>query len=289
MARKHVVRVGTAGIPLSCKGTSTLEGIDCVHGMGLDAMEIEFVRSIYLSREASKKVGQKARDLSVELSVHAPYAINLASKNERVRKNSVRMIAECLDRASLAGARIVVVHAGYYSGQAKSHDIELVEKGFEAARELSRVPKKRVLIGMETMGRQSTIGTLEETILVSERVEGVVPVIDFGHIHARTHGGLRTVQDFARVIDTVESHGLGDWHHCHISCVYHEDGNEKHHLPLSAREPDFSLLARAIVENGYKLTCISESPLIEKDALVFRDMIEQEEKKHARREKSGEQ
>jgi len=37
---------GTAGIPLSSKGLGTEEGIREVRGLGLGAMELEFVRRI---------------------------------------------------------------------------------------------------------------------------------------------------------------------------------------------------------------------------------------------------
>ncbi|MBI4449520.1 TIM barrel protein, partial [Candidatus Uhrbacteria bacterium] len=44
--------------------------------------------------------------------VHTPYYINLASKEERTRQASVRVIREELERASLIGATYVMTHLG---------------------------------------------------------------------------------------------------------------------------------------------------------------------------------
>ena len=71
-----MLKVGTAGIPSSTKG-STLDGIRRVKELGLDAMEIEFVRGVYMKNEMASKAGELAKSLGVALTVHAPYYINL--------------------------------------------------------------------------------------------------------------------------------------------------------------------------------------------------------------------
>ena len=42
---------GTAGIPLSTPGSSTIDGIYHLKALGLDALEIEFVRQVYLTEK----------------------------------------------------------------------------------------------------------------------------------------------------------------------------------------------------------------------------------------------
>ena len=39
-----MIRFGPAGIPLSCKGRTLKDGIEDVHGLGLNAMEVQMVR-----------------------------------------------------------------------------------------------------------------------------------------------------------------------------------------------------------------------------------------------------
>ena len=45
----------------------------------LTACEISFTRSIYLKEEDAKEIGEKAKELGINLSIHAPYFINLNS------------------------------------------------------------------------------------------------------------------------------------------------------------------------------------------------------------------
>lgn len=49
--------------------------------------------------------------------IHAPYYINLASLEGRIRHSSVRVLREELERGSVLGARYVMAHPGSYAGQ----------------------------------------------------------------------------------------------------------------------------------------------------------------------------
>ena len=51
---------GTAGIPISAKGFGTVEGIEEVRNLGLDAMELEFVRNINISEQKAPQVKEAA-------------------------------------------------------------------------------------------------------------------------------------------------------------------------------------------------------------------------------------
>ena len=64
------------------------------------------------------------------------------------------------------------------------------------------------LVGIETSGRQELWGTVEEVLEVCNHVEGTVPVLNIGHIHARGHGSMRTSEDYAELFDMVrENYG----------------------------------------------------------------------------------
>ena len=77
-----MLKIGVAGLPVGSAGT--LDGIKKVKDLGLSACEIEFVRNIYMSNELAEKTGELAKSLGLDLTVHAPYYINLNSKNEEV-------------------------------------------------------------------------------------------------------------------------------------------------------------------------------------------------------------
>jgi len=61
--------IGTGGVPISCKSKSTVEGVKCIHELGLNAMEVEFVRGVKMNNTAAKEVGETAKELGVKLSV----------------------------------------------------------------------------------------------------------------------------------------------------------------------------------------------------------------------------
>lgn len=54
-----------------------------------------------------------ARAADLDLYVHAPYVINLASTNNRIRIPSRKLLQSIVDGAALVGAKGVVVHGGH--------------------------------------------------------------------------------------------------------------------------------------------------------------------------------
>ena len=65
------------------------------------------------------------RESKIDIYVHAPYLINLASPNNRVRIPSRKILAQIVEAASLIGAKGVVVHGGSVGAD------ETIEVGFE--------------------------------------------------------------------------------------------------------------------------------------------------------------
>lgn len=265
------VYIGTAGIPISLMGKSTSEAITQLPSLGLNALELEFVRQIYIKKEFAKDLKPIAEKAKVKLSVHAPYFINLASQKKEVIGRSKGIILRCLEIADAAGASPVVVHVGYYSGRSKREAYELTKKGLI---EIRKKYKGKVNIGIENMGKQKSFGTLDEVISLSREIKGVVPVIDWGHHHARTNGGLKTEKDFEYILNRLKKELKIKQLHTHMTCLKYEKGNEKHHLSLEAKSPDYRLLAKVLKKRKEDITIISESPILEKDALLFKKWLE---------------
>lgn len=262
-----MIWIGVAGIPISFFGTSTSEAIAKLPSLELNAMEIEFVRNIYLSKENAKDLKSIAEKAKVKLSIHAPYYINLASQKKEVIGKSKIIILRCLDVADTAGASPVVIHAGYYSGRPEKEAYDLVKK---ALIEIRKKYKGRSNIGIECMGKQKSFGTLNEIISLSKEIDGVVPVIDWGHYHALTNGGLKNKKDFEYILNKLKKELKIKELHTHMTCLKYENGNEKHHLSLDVRSPDYKLLADVLKKRKEEITIISESPVLEKDALLFK-------------------
>jgi deoxyribonuclease-4 len=135
------------------------------------------------------------------------------------------------------------------------------------------------MLGPEITGRVKQYGSLEEIISLSKNVERCLPVVDWCHLHARTNGNLKTVNDFTDVISKLQDELDVKEFHMHFSGVEYSKNNERRHLPLSSNQPNHQLLAQALIETEINTTLICESPLLEKDALNFKKLLQKESRK----------
>jgi len=264
------IRLGPAGIPISCKGGSSIEGVRCVADLGLSAMEVAFTHGIYMSLQAAKEMGKVAKDLDIELSIHAPYYINLASEKPKVVKDSKKRIIDSLERGNLMNATVVVAHAGYY-GKDKENSKKMI---LEACKEISNIIESKnwnIKFGLETMGKQKSFGTLEEIIEISKKVKNIIPYLDLAHIYARNGGKINYKEVFNKLkLKKYHSHFSG----IKYSLVGIGKGNEKNHVPLREGGPDFKRFAKEIMKRKKDITIISESPILEQDSLLMKKVFE---------------
>jgi len=274
------MRFGPAGYPSSVKGSkdSGSDALNILKNIGLNALEMEFVHGVKTSAAKAKEIGAKAKELDIRLSAHAPYYISFNSENPETRVKSVSWVMDTVRIAHDLGAYIIVIHAAHYGKTSPKEATDAVIDGLNRCREIMDDENiKDVIIGLETMGRPATWGTLKEIGEVMDNIPGVRPVLDVGHVHARYGGSLRTKADMSSL--TEEFFPLaGDMPHFHISCMQYTDKGEKEHIPLSAKDPDMSLLAEALIDCKKDCTFICESPLLEEDALNFKRMFPQQEK-----------
>jgi deoxyribonuclease-4 len=68
---------------------------------------------------------EELREAAIDIYVHAPYLLNLASPNNRVRIPSRKMLAQIVEASDLIGAKGVIVHGGSVGSD------EDVDVGFE--------------------------------------------------------------------------------------------------------------------------------------------------------------
>ena len=264
---------GTAGIPIHCKGGS-VAGVGCVRALGLGAMELEFVHSVNLKPEKARLVGEAARKNKVILSCHAPYYVNLVSKEKQKREASKQRILKACESLEAAGGGYCVFHPGFYGGRDKREAFE--EYLIELA-DLSERAKKfgHVNLAPETTGKPSQLGSLGE--LLAGVGGNVWLCIDFAHLHSRGNGCLKAQKDFDAIMEKIKS-SLGNRGikrlHCHFSGIEFTEKGERRHLPLSSKSPDFLLLAKSLKKFKADGVIICESPPIEDDALYMKRVWE---------------
>jgi len=270
------VRLGPAGVPTVSTKRSTVEGIRTVAQLGLNAMEVEFVRGVAMSLEGAEEAGRVASQLDVRLSVHAPYFINLCSKDRKVAEASKKRIVESALRAERMGAVEVVVHPGYYGGLSSEQAYGLVKQRYgEILDELKEKGVERARVAFETTGKVSQFGSLEELVSLA-RETGCLLCVDFAHIYARQAGRI----DYAEVFDKLKP--LKPKHlHIHFSGIEWTPakkgpgGNEKNHVEIKHGKPPFKPLAEEILKRKIDVTIISESPILEQDSLAMKKVFEE--------------
>jgi deoxyribonuclease-4 len=269
-----MIRIGQAGIPLSCKGRTNKDGIIYTHKeLDLNAIEIQYVRGLYvMSDEEARIIREYSTENDIEVHVHAPYYINLAGDEEEVEM-SFEKIMKSSQMAHNMGAKTVVIHPGFYGENSEKKTLKMIIKNSKKIVGMLKRKKIDVDIGLETMGKQRVFGSLDEVIEVCRNVKGLIPIIDLGHIHARGNGCLKERKDFENIFEKLEPLGLKHYL-IHVTGVLYEDGNEFYHIPIRKGDMPIAPLLDIILDNNYNVTLISESPLLEHDAVYIRLQVE---------------
>ncbi len=279
-----MIRFGPAGIPLSCKGRTVRDGVLYARALELDAMEVQFVRGIRMTEEDAEKVREAAEECDIDLHVKAPYYLNLAGDEQNVEMSFHKIIATG-KLGDIMGAQTVVFHPGFYGDLSKEETMKRVVSNLREVRNVFIREGWKPRLGIEVMGKRNVFGSLDEVIEVCKRVKGVVPVVDFAHIHARGNGILQEPEDFQAVFDRLEELKL-DHYLIHFTGVHYENGNARYRLPIKKADLKFEPLCEVLLEKNYNCTIVSTSPIMEHDAMymniVFDRVKERREQRIAR-------
>ena len=242
---------------------STLSAPKWLSEIGLDAYEFEAGNGLTAGAATLAAIGKEAALHNIRMSYHTPYFISLSGVDPEKRLKSIGYIRQSLDAASLLGAKTIVVHTGSAAKITREEAMRLAADTLYKTLEAVGTPS--AAIGLETMGKQNQLGTLDEVISLCRIDPHLVPVVDFGHMNARECGGVfKTVDDYYRVfykIGDALGDGVGKNLHCHFSKIEWTAAGEKRHLTFedSVYGPDYEPLIEAIVKNGLTPTIISES------------------------------
>ena len=229
-----------------------------------------------------KKIGEKAAESSIVLSLHAPYFISIASDDDDIILKSINHTVKCVDGAAAMGAYIIVVHSGSLGKNIREKALEKAKSTLSRIIDiLNKTGKTKVRIGLETMGKQNQLGTLEEVIELCKIDEILCPVVDFGHLNARNDGeNFKTTEDYQKVFEKI-GEGLGDnkakYMHCHFSKIEYTKMGEKKHLTFKDKifGPEFEPLAEVLVKNKLYPNIICESDgTMDIDALYMKNTYE---------------
>jgi deoxyribonuclease IV len=252
---KMVVKFGPAGIGPIKDVEKTFK---LYKEKGIRAAEIPFTYGIFIKKkEEAEKVGNTAKKFDISLSIHAPYWINLNSKEKKKIEESKKRILDTCEVASWMGAGTVVFHAGFYGKDSKENTYQEIKKSMIEMQEVMKKKKWKVKLAPETMGKINVFGSAEE-ILKLVKETGCSFCLDFAHLHARSLGK----ENYKEIYEKFKH--FPDLH-CHFSGIVFGEKGEKMHK-LTPKE-EIEKLIRAIPSNK-EITIINESPSPVEDSIT---------------------
>jgi deoxyribonuclease-4 len=268
---------GTVGSPISTpkKPGGSVGAILRSKELGLEALELGWVRAVRVTEETCASINTTAKEQGVLISVHAPYFINLNATDEEWTNSRKRLMDSAI-YGNLAGATDIIFHPGSYFNRPPAEVLPIAIRRLEGCRTELQAMGNNVILRPETMGKSAMLGTLEDTLAMAGAIPGVVPCIDFAHLHARPgDGSTNTYDEFSRILE-LYGNTLGEQAlsrlHIHLSGIQYGEKGEREHLPLKESDLNLNDLFRSLAEFHCQGRILCESPIMEEDALYMKEL-----------------
>lgn len=257
-----MIKIGPAGTD----GLGYIKAIPKAAALGFGILECPFTHGVNVSNEMAKEIGAVRAAAKIDLSIHAPYFINLVSEEKAKIIASKKRILDTCERAHHMGAKYVVFHAGFYGKM----DHKKVYSGIAAEiKDMMNTIKKNkwsVELAPETTGKGSQFGDLAE-LLALVKDTGCHLTVDFAHLIARYNGR----EEHGKILDELKKNKIKHIH-AHFSGIEFTPKGERRHIPLT--KEFFMPLATELVKRKTDISIICEAPDPFADAMMMKQIIE---------------
>jgi len=253
--------------PSGTSGLGYEEGIRLCSKLKLDLLEVAFTHGVHMSIDAAKKVGIIAEDNNVQLSIHAPYFINLVSKEkEKITASKKRILESCSRGNEFFSENMkrkipIVFHPGYYQDLDKDDVYEGIKQEISEMIEVIEENDWNVVLAPETTGKPTQFGDIDELLQLSKELKTAI-CVDFAHLLARNNGNV----DYEEIIKRLPQN-----FHAHYSGINYGPKGEKNHIPIDVNE--FKKLINLLQKHKKDVTMICESPEPFRDAEKMRNVL----------------
>jgi deoxyribonuclease IV len=264
---------GISGLPLAngSRRFNYASGIEYISSLGLDAMELLFVRSVNITDKNSAGILRAKVAHNVYLSAHGSYYINLNADTLALQEQSLERIRQAAEALSKVQGGNLTFHPGFYLKNSNEETYATIRANLE------RLPDMGITYRLETTGKSTQFGAIEELVSLCKEIYTCKLCIDFSHIHARNNGGLKEYDDFAAILQYVSDElgppALQDLHF-HIGGIRYSEKGELNHLPLRESDFDYVSCLKALKDFKVKGCVIAEGPEVENDALLLKKTYE---------------
>lgn len=274
---------GPAGNAGSFPYKSSLEAPGWLAGLGLDLYEYQCGKGVNIGEETARKLGEKARQARIGLSLHAPYFINLANPDPDSLKKTTGYILAACRAADWIGAARVVIHPGALMKRTRRQAQDIALKSLsEVLKACDGEGYGHISLCPETMGKINQLGDLDEVLELCTLDERLIPCVDFGHLYARSLGADEGMQACVRILDRmvqVLGEERANSFHSHFSRIeFTPNGGEKCHRTFADHGgfgPDPEPLMAEIARRGWSPTIICESAGTQaEDALTMKKLYQ---------------
>ncbi len=187
-----------------------------------------------------------ASGADVDLYVHAPYVINVASTNNRIRIPSRKHLAVQAEAAASIGAKALIVHGGHVR---KDEDPAPGYENWRKTFERAEFPLP-VLIENTAGGSNAMARTLDSLARLWDVLDGLDVGFCLDTCHA--HAGGEQLADLADRTKAIT--GRIDLVHCNNSRDDFDSGRDRHDN-LEAGRIDPELLAAVVRAAGAPVVC----------------------------------
>jgi deoxyribonuclease-4 len=266
---------GTVGSPLGTpkKPGGSVGAIEFSKSIGLTAFELGWVQSVRVTEATCATIKQTASEQGVSLSVHAPYFFNLNATEEEWPKSRKRLM-DAAHFGNLAGATDIIFHPGSYFERPPAEVLRVAIPRLKNCADELRKAKNPVVLRPETMGKSAMLGSFEDTLEMSGAIKGVLPCLDFAHLHARPGDGtMNSVKEWTKLLEAYQA-ALGKEAlkslHIHLSGIEYGPKGERNHLALKESDLKIKALFEALRDFGCAGRILCESPIMEEDAHLLK-------------------
>ncbi len=261
---------GISGLPIGDGSVkyNYQSGIAYLKSIGLDAMELPFVRNVNVTDKNKDAILREKNEQDLYLSAHGSYFINLNADEPEKQEQSMERIIKGAKALHSVGGRSLIFHPGFYLNDSPEVTYATIKEN------LLKLPDLGVHYRLETTGKPTQFGSLDELIALCREVPTCRLCVDFAHIHARGDGALKTYEDFTAILTKIRE-GLGEAAlqdmHIHLSGINYGAKGERNHLEFKESDFPYQLCLQALKDLDAKGCIICESPILERDALLLKE------------------
>ncbi|HLD12707.1 MAG TPA: TIM barrel protein [Candidatus Nanoarchaeia archaeon] len=273
-----MLRFGPGGIPNTTTPRTTIDGIKEIKKLGLTAMELEFVHSVFIKEEQTATIKKLAHHLDIQLSSHSPYYLNLNAAEPAKLTRSIQLLSHSAIITGLSGGTNTAFHTAFYLGQPPAQAYTKVKKALQEVVKNVKAAGVKLWLRPELTGKKTQLGNVQEIIKLSQDIDMVLPCIDYAHYHAREGGGNNDLAAFRKPLDDLER-GLGKTilnnMHIQIAGVNYTEKGERNHTNLEESDLNWKDIIKTWKEYKLKGVVIAETPNLEQDALLLQKTYQQ--------------